>query len=62
MKVSVVVMMCSLAAFVLTQGIFLFVGTVHCLVDQALLFKSTQGTVQGNAVYFAQFLLQIILG
>lgn len=61
MEVSVVIVVCPLAAVMLAQGIFLFVGTVHRLVDQALFFKSAQGAVKRNAVYFSQFLLQIVL-
>lgn len=62
MKVRVVILMRALAAIVvLAEGVFLFVGTIHRLVDEALLFKSAQGAVQGNAVYLSQFLLQIIV-
>lgn len=63
MKVRMVILMRALTAIVvLAEGVFLFVGTIHRLVDEALLFKSTQGAVQGNAVYLSQFLLQIIVG
>lgn len=62
MKVSVVIVVSPLAAVVLAQGIFLFIGTIHRLVDEALLFKSAQGTIKRNPVYFAQLLLQIVLG
>ena len=62
MEVRVMIVVRSLSAVVLAQGIFLFVGTVHCLVDQALFFKSAQGAVKRNPVDFAQFLLQIVLG
>lgn len=62
MKVRVVILMRALATIVvLAEGVFLFVGAVHRLVDEALLFKSTQGAVQGNAVYLPQFLFQIIV-
>lgn len=63
MKVRVVILVSTLATvIVLAEGVFLFVGTVHCLVDEALLFKGTQGTVKRNAIYLAQLLFQIVLG
>lgn len=62
MKVCVVILMRTLAAIVvLAEGVLLFVGTVHCLVDEALLFKSAQSAVQRDAVYLPQFLFQIIV-
>ena len=61
MEMRVVVVVRTLSAVVLAQGVFLFVGTIHCFVDQALFFKCPQSTVQGDAVYFAQLLLKVIL-
>lgn len=62
MKMSVVIVVSPLAAVVLAQGVFLFVCTVHRLVDEALFFKSAQGTIKRNPVYLTQFLFQIALG
>lgn len=61
MEVGMMVVVRTLPAIVLAQGVFLFVGTIHSLVDQALFFKRTQGAVQRNTVYFAQLLLQVVL-
>ena len=62
MEVSVMIVVGSLSAVVLAEGIFLFVGTIHRLMDQSLFFKSAQGALKGDAIYLAQFLLQIVLG
>ena len=53
MEMRVMVVVRALTAVVLAKGVFLFVGTIHCFVDQALFFKCTQSAVQGDAVHFA---------
>jgi hypothetical protein len=61
-KVGMMILVIAVAAvIVLAEGVFLFIGAIHGLVDQTLFFKGAQGAVQGNPIYFSQLLLQVVL-